>query len=306
MKNLHYESYDEWIKNFALNLDDIWNDSSAGKLTNSDYNAAIVIGRGPSLKKNNHLELLANSDFKGCIVCTDGSLPDVLEAGVTPAKFPNFFVVSIEPYSRIKKFYEHDVVKKFGSKINGIFPTISSPEVIRAAKEAGIKINWMHLLFDLNEGKKSFNYISALMTRSKKHIQGLPAIQTGGNAGTSAWFISWKILKCKVVALIGINHGWEIDDDWEKIVSHGFENPNIDLSQKNSSLKKFIKKIYNPEFESFCYLDPIYQFYSDIFKDFIRKSPDWLKTVNATEGGSIFGDRISCMKFSEFLKSYSE
>ena len=58
------DSYDEWVKNFALNLPDIWNDSSAAKLKptmiNVDFKttkSAIVIGRGPSLKKNKHLEL---------------------------------------------------------------------------------------------------------------------------------------------------------------------------------------------------------------------------------------------------------
>ena len=25
MKKIHYESYDQWINNFALNLDKIWN-----------------------------------------------------------------------------------------------------------------------------------------------------------------------------------------------------------------------------------------------------------------------------------------
>lgn len=306
MKNLHYDSYDDWVKNFALNLSDIWNNPSAANLCNLNSNTALVIGRGPSLKKNNHLDILAKSDFDGCIVCTDGSLPTVLESGVTPEKFPKFFVVSIEPYSRIKKFYENELVKKYGKKINGIFPTIASPEVIQIVKDAGIKIHWMHLLFDLNEGKKSFNYISALMTRAKNHKSGLPGIQTGGNAGTSAWFISWKILKCKNVGLIGINHGWELDDDWEKIISHGFENTEIDFSKEKTSLEKYVKKLYNPEFDSYCYLDPIYQFYRDLLRDFIRKSPKWVKTINATEGGSIFGERISCMKFSDFLNLCSK
>jgi hypothetical protein len=35
----------------------------------------------------------------------------------------------------------------------------------------------MHSLFDYNEGKKSFNQISALMVRAKNHSKGLPQWQ---------------------------------------------------------------------------------------------------------------------------------
>ena len=66
MKTLHNESYSEWVKNFAINLPQIWNESSAHELIpkNKNFhlenNSAIVIGRGPSLKLHNHLEILAN------------------------------------------------------------------------------------------------------------------------------------------------------------------------------------------------------------------------------------------------------
>ena len=56
------------------------------------------------------------------------------------------------------------------------------------------------------------------MVRAKNHVNGLPAIQTGGNVGTSSWFISWQILKCATVALIGINHSWEETDPIELIM----------------------------------------------------------------------------------------
>jgi hypothetical protein len=65
----NYAYYDVWIKNFSLNLENIWDEPSAKILqpnddSDLDSETAIVIGRGPSLKKNKHLELLANSNFK--------------------------------------------------------------------------------------------------------------------------------------------------------------------------------------------------------------------------------------------------
>ncbi len=309
MKNIHYQSYDDWIKNFALNLDNIWNGHSAKELSISadsqNERSALVIGRGPSLKKQRHLELLVNSNYRGNIVCTDGGLITALEAGITPDKFPKFHVVTIEPYSRVEKLYKSPIVEKYGSKIKAILPTIASPTVVECIKNSGIEIFWLHLLFDYNEGKKSFNYISSHITRAKNHLNGLPAIQTGGNAGTASWFIAWQILKCSTVGLIGINHGWDEDDPWEKIISHGFENAEKPIDKDEPALNNLIQKIYNPEFECYCYLDPIYQFYSAILKEFIYRSPSWVNTINATEGGSIFGERIKCMTLQNFIENYS-
>jgi hypothetical protein len=310
VKRIHYQYYDEWIQNFALNLDNIWNEHSAKDLASlpsnlkNKQNSAIVIGKGPSVDKNKHLELLAESNYKGNIICCDGKLKDALTKGVTPDKFPNFFVVTIDPYDWTKQNYENKIINEFGSKINGIFTTISNPLTVQQARSTGIKIHWMHSLFDLNEGKKSFNYISSIMTRSKKQTRGLPAIQTGGNVGTSSWFVAWKILKCSIVSLIGINHGWEEDDPFDKIVKHGRNDVSFDIKEDSDEFKKLFPKIFNSELNKFCILDPLFQFYSNALKEFILRSPDWVNTINSTEGGSIFGERIQQMPFVEFLKYY--
>lgn len=312
MKKTQYENFDEWVTNFALNLPYIWNEKSARDLDPSidqnykkENHSAIVIGRGPSINKHKHLKLLAESNYQGTIVCCDGKLIDALNAGVTPDKFPKYFVTTIDPYPAIRKHYDNHIVDTYGSKIKGIFTVLTNHDTVERARQAGIQIHWLHSLFDYNEGKKSFNKISALMIRVKNHLNGLPAIQTGGNVGTSSWFISWQILKCATVALIGINHGWEEDDSWETILSHG---NNIEISKNldrnNPTFNKLFKKILNPDFNSYCILDPLFQFYSEALKEFISRSPSWITTINATEGGSIFGERVRSMKFSNFLHDY--
>ena len=309
MEKIQCASYDDWVKNFALNLSNIWNESSAAELTPTNnktkLKSAIVIGRGPSVKKNGHLEMLAKSNFNGAIVCCDGALITTLKAGVTPEKFPNFYVVSIDPYSPAMKFYDDKIVDKYGDKIKGIFSIIVKPTTVENARKSGIKIHWLHSLFDYEEGKKSFNQTSALMVRAKNHPDGLPAIQTGGNVGTSSWFIAWRILKCSTVALIGINHGWNEDDPWEKIISHGSNFVKTDVvDRKSATFQKLFKKTHNPDFNCNCIVDPLFQFYSSALKEFIVRSPEWLTTINATEGGSIFGDRITGMPFNTFLEKY--
>jgi len=313
IKKKQYESFNEWTTNFALNLPNIWNEKSAKELNpeiqenvEKEKNSAIVIGRGPSINKYEHLKLLAESNYQGSIVCCDGKLADTLNAGVTPDKFSKFYVLTIDPYASIKKHYENEIVKSYGSKIKGIFTVITNPEVVEKARQTGIQIHWLHALFDYNEGQKSFNNLSALMIRAKNNEHRLPAIQTGGNVGTSAWFISWQILKCSRVALIGINHGWEEEDSWETIIHHNNKAEISEGVDRNSNaFQKLYRKVYNPDFDCNCILDPLFQFYSEALKEFIARSPEWVTTINATEGGSIFGERIKSMKFGNFLEKYS-
>ncbi len=222
---------------------------------------------------------------------------------MTPERFPNFYVVTIDPYPLVKKFYDDKIVDQYGDRIKGIFSTIVKPTTIEKARSAGIKIHWLHSLFDYEEGKKSFNQISALMVRIKNHPDGLPAIQIGGNVGTSSWFVSWRILKCPTIALIGINHGWNEDDSWEKITTHGYNIKQIEIDKESFMAQKLFPKIYNPDFKCYSILDPIFQYYRDAFIEFISRSPSWVNTINATEGGCIFGNRIKCQTFSEFLNT---
>ncbi len=308
MQQIHLEnSYEQWVKNFGLNLVNIWKESSVKNLSLDQDNAvknrsAIVIGAGPSLHEQNHLKLLAKSNFKGSIICTDRILVPALKAGITPKKFPKFYVLTIDAAEKIKKFYDDDIVKKYGRKINGLFTIVTDPKTVQIARKNGIRIHWMHALFDYSEGKKSFNQISSLIIRSKNPKHRLPGIQTGGNVGTSAWFIGWQILKCKTICLVGINHSWDKNDEWEKMAGHC--NIPLNIDKKSHLFKKLFPVVYNPEFDSECILDPIFQYYSNALKDFISRAPSYVKTINSTEGGCIFGRQITCMTFQKLLQKY--
>ena len=315
MKDVFYnpnskKSFNLVIKNFALNLQDIWAGNSAKDLTPVNTNQvnkpSIVIGRGPSLKKNEHLKILADSNFDGNIVCCDKVLKLALDEGVTPDKFPNFYVATIDPGKDFDTCYDHKIIDEYGQKIKGIFSTVIHPKAVSRIKKNGISFFWLHSLLDYNEGEKSFNSISALMTRSKKHVNGLPAIQTGGNVGTSAWFMGWKILRSNIVSLIGIDHGWLPDDSFEKIVTHGNTSKLIGIKKDDEIYRKFFPTVHNPDFDCDCTLDPIFDYYRTALIEFIQRSPPEIQTINSTEGGSIFGKRVHSMKFSEFLLSHTK
>ena len=237
-KNASNSWYKQWVRNFAINLPHIWKDPSAielAKTRNSD-SSALVIGRGPSIVKHNHLELLAKSDFKGAIICADGNLLNVLEAGITPDKF-NLFVVTIDAQENQKKCYEHELIKKFGNGIKCIFSTTAHPQAYLAAKNAGLQVYWIHTLFDFEEGKKSFNQIQGIMSRAQNNEKKIPAIQTGANVGTSSWVIGWSILKCNHIGLIGLDLGYDDTDNQEVYID---DAPEVFTSK--STIKKIIDK----------------------------------------------------------------
>lgn len=309
VKNAYGQYFNEWINNFSLNLNEIWNGNSARDLTPKiipDESSAIVIGRGPSIQKFNHLDLLAKSDFQGSIICTDGALISALKQGVTPDKFKNFFVVSIDSHDYISKYYDHDLILKYGNKIKCILSSTISPSTYQKAKNNKMEIYWLHTLFDYDKGKSSFNHISAIMVRSKNHKNGLPAIQTGGNVGTSCWVLGWSILKCSNIALIGIDHGFPKGTGLEEIgTAHPSCKTALNLDQNSKIFQKAFPTIYNPDFDCYCIQDPIFQYYSNALKEFIPKAAKYVKTINATEGGAIFGEGILSLSFKEFLRTYN-
>ena len=72
-----------------------------------------------------------------------------------------------------------------------------------------------------------------------------------------------------------------------------------------SKVGKFYRKVFNKDLGTESLLDPVFNFYRAAFLDLVVRTPRWIKTVNATEGGSLFGKRIKNMKFVDFLNTYN-
>ena len=98
-----------------------------------------------------------------------------------------------------------------------------------------------------------------------------------------------------------------MDDQANKMYSYisKMDIPYLFINRNNYTyVKKLYPKIFNPDFQTYCNLDPIFNYYRNALIEFISRSPKYVKTINATEGGSIYGDRITSMKFSQFLSKY--
>jgi hypothetical protein len=306
------EMLDLWMYNFSRNIPDILNGNSIQKLNNfhnnntsnskhNSKNSSIVIGGGPSIKEKNHLQKLADSDYRGSIVCTDRMLVPCLENGITPKKFPNFHVLTMDPYEITVKFYNHKIIEEYSDGISAIMSTCTIHETIELCKNNGLEIYWFHPLIDDYRKISSINKLMNMMTKSDKNPKGYPGLQTGGNVGCFSWIFSWAILGCSPIGLIGLNMGYpgntplEKTQHYDQILNH-FDGDETKVGQR-------YRKIFNKDLNEEALLDPVFDFYREAFLDLIVRTPQWVKTINATEGGSLFGNRIQNIKFSEFLES---
>ena len=304
---------DLWMYNFARNIPDFLNGNNVKQLSgfknvklsiknHRPKNSAVVIGGGPSVEKNNHLKILSNSNYNGAIVCTDRMLIPCLKNGITPKKFPKFYVLSIEPKDVTVKLYDNKIIKKYSKGISAVLSTCIKHEVVELCKKNGLKIFWFHPLIDDFRKLESVNKIMNMMSKSDKNPKGFPGMQTGGNVGVFSWIFSWAILGCSPVGLIGLNMGVDGNTPIEK--TQHYDQVLNHFDNDKSKVSKRYRKIFNEDLETESLLDPVFDFYREAFLDLIVRTPRWTKTINATEGGSLFGKRIKNMRFVDFLNAY--
>ena len=305
---------DLWMYNFARNVSDIldgnsvrlqsvFKNNSKSMKNHKPNNSAIVIGGGSSVYEKNHLETLANSNYKGAILCTDRMLVPCLKNGITPEKFPQFFVLTMDPYQITIKFYNDKIIKKHSKGISAIMSTCTIHETIEICKNYGLNMFWFHPLIDDFRKQGSINKIMNMMSKSDKNPDGFSGLQTGGNIGCFSWIFSWAILGCSPVGLIGLNMGVDGDTPLEK--TQHYDQVLNHFDNDKSKVGKFYRKVFNEDLGTESLLDPVFDFYREAFLDLVVRVPRWTKTVNATEGGSLFGTGITNMRFVDFLNTYN-
>jgi hypothetical protein len=137
------------------------------------------------------------------------------------------------------------------------------------------------------------------MSKSDKNPNGFPGLQTGGNVGSFSWIFSWAVLGCSPISLIGLNMGVDAKTPLEQ-TQHYSQVLNHYNGDETKVHQKY-RKIFNPDINTESILDPVFDFYREALLDLVIRAPEWVNTINSTEGGSLFGERIQNLKFSEFL-----
>ena len=293
-----------WCENFGLNLPYIRGGKAINDLEGvGKGKAAIVIGAGPSLKKNKHLEMLAENDFDGYIFVCDGILREALKAGVTPEKFPEYYCGTVDGNRElIWRHYDDPLVDKYGKGIKGLFTSMAAPNARERAEKAGIEIYWYNPWFDDWRKNESFTRLSGMMTKTEDKPKGIGCIRSGGNVGNSLWSVAFSVFNSGKICLIGMDTGYldgtpiEETPYYRTILQSAGGDVNV--------AAKYFRRIYNPYFKCYCLVDFVFDSYRKVWLELASKVPKEYITLNCSEGGSLFSDYIKCMRFADFLNHY--
>jgi hypothetical protein len=308
-------------KNVLYNLKYLSKGKSIKELKKSkgSFKNAIVVGAGPSLRRNNQIKVLKKYAKKFIIISCDGSLFYLLSNKIIPD-----LVVTLDPHEtrivrwfgdkkltkkKIKKddyFSRQDIEKKFNNelqsnkKIVKLFDkysdklkvatcTSSSKQVVNRLVKSKAKIFWWNPFLDDTNKKKS-------LTKKIYNMNKLPIINTGGNVGSAAWMMADSLFNCKKIGLIGMDFSYYLDTPLESTQYYDalekvFEKKNVNY---------FFSKVYNSRMKKYFYSDHAYLWYKKCMLEMINNTKS--ETTNCTGGGILFGKSINWTPLNEFCK----
>lgn len=277
--------------------------------------SCLVIGAGPSLKRNQSIRKISKSDYDGIIVAVDGALAACLREGLRVD-----YVVSLDTHpDRIVRWFgdpllstrrEDDyfrrqdldpdlngsetekneetikLVNKHGWKIRALLSTSVAPEVAARCIEAGMQPCWWTPIYDDPRQPGS-------VTREAYNLTLAPCIATGGNVGSAAWVLAHSVLGKQHVGMVGMDFGYAPGTPYER-------------TQYYHEMKALLGDRYEEGYipcEDGWYTDPTYFWYKKCFLEMAALAP--CKTYNCTDGGILSGDGIECTRLNTFLRRFS-
>ena len=283
-----------------------------------DADQAIVIAAGPSAKRHDPAAQVKRSDYRGAVISTESAVYQCLRHGLVPD-----LIVSVDPHPmRIVRWFgdphlseevlagddyfrrqdldpsfaneiSHnqevlELMNRYGRDLRIALATSASQDVVERVHEIGMQVFWWNPMLDDPDDKES-------LTRTLCKENGLPAMNAGGNVGTSCWMLAHAVLGKKQVALTGMDFAYYPDTPYEQTQ---YYREALALVGPERLPDLFIK-LYNPHLRTWYYTDPAYYWYRQAFLELAADAD--CETVNCTEGGILFGDPIQVMPLQQFL-----
>lgn len=259
--NLDYIAADQYHNNFSE-----WIQSKDGRIP--DF---IIVGAGPSLTINHHLEMLAKSHFNGTIILTDRTLVAALKAGITPDKFDVFVNTLDDKQEILERFYMHDIVKKWIGRLKFLCAININHNLTQFLDIHDAKIFWYHPMRDWKNGEISFDRIYRMML-SAKGCPPIPLISDGGNVGTCSWMLAHLVFGAKRVILTGMDLTIRGDRKYEL--------------EESDNIKK---------------QESQFSYYRHAFYHALKHYSDSVETINCTQGGALSGPDLKSIKLEDYL-----
>ena len=291
------------------------------RVTVEQPHAAIVVSGGPSLHRTDTAARIKELDFRGIIIAVDGTLFYCLRHGIVP-----HYVVTVDPHeTRIVRwfgdpdlatrlgqddYYERQdydpaftqdalrrneevrqAVDRSGPQVRALIASCSAANVVDRCQQSGMQMFWWNpLMDDYDEGTS--------VTAELHRLNGLPALLTGGNVGTTAWVMAHSVLGASHVALTGMDLAYYPDTPLRN--TQYFYELRDALGGDEGLAGRGYATIHNPDLGASFYTDPIYYWYRQTFLELATQAP--CRTYNCTGGGILFGEGITTTDLQGFLQ----
>lgn len=283
-----------WLENLRLNFVRDTEIPDIREIGNSvkPGTAGLVIGAGPSLLANKHLNMLHDSAFynehRGVIISTAHSLKDCLDAGVVPN-----YMTLVDSDQKLMEFIDHDIVDEHSKDITGIFSANVHPSVIKQWK--GDALFFLPIIPD-----ETIPNVQATVAGLFPSITEMDGV---GNCGSFSWSVM-RYIGCNPIALIGMDLSFKPDLPVKDTIYYK------QLRSLCSSDEEMIKEWYRFHTHSFfgtnCYTDYVYDSFctGSVEKFKAYKENFGIITQNCTEGGIIDDPAIENMWFKDWLAKW--
>lgn len=316
-----------WMRNLAENLHEIrtWRARDLRDLVPEEPvdRKCVIVGRGPSLYKKKHLEMIRDSriyqEDELVVVACDGILKDCLEAGVVPD-----YVTTVDGSDKVIKWYEgldpEDLLRRNQSeaekwwgagpdcpegktyvtpaRTRAVISSQANPGVAKAIHKAKMPLYWFQPASDrITEDPRGITLNLTLLTCSEKRPNGILVLDCGGQVGTMSWSFSWQVLKHKDVCLVGMDCGYPKDMPYDDTYYWEQNLKRIGAFTLSVTMEFFTNPFTGEEY----YMDQVFRGYREAFMDLAIRKPQWLRLCNASSGTLFYPPYVESVHLSEWL-----
>ena len=283
-----------WLENLRLNYVKDIEIPDIRKIKDSVNQGmtGLVIGAGPSLLANDHLNMLHDSVFykehKGVIITTAHGLKDCLEADVVPD-----YMTLVDSDQKLLKFIDHDIVDEHSENITGIFSAMVHPDVINRWK--GDKLFFLPII-----PEETIPNVQATIAGIFPNITEMDGM---ANCGSFSWNVM-RYIGCNPIALIGMDLAFKPDFPVKDTIY--YKKLRAMCSSDDEMLMEWYRFHTHSFFGTNCYTDFVYDsFCKGSVGVFKACKQQWgLITQNCTEGGVIDDPDVENMWFKDWLAKW--
>jgi len=274
----------QWMRNMAVNMPEILKGKDIKDLPKHLNESCLVIGAGPSVKRFRQLDVLAQSNWKGIIICADKQLIPLLKRGVKPLA-----VCTVDGEAIIKKFYDDPVVDRYKDDVKAVFSAVTvHPEVV---KRCPFEKYWFVPLWDSPLKVTSLTRTFHLMTQ--KSMMG-----AYGNSGACAWAIA-HFIGANPIGLIGVDYAYYTDDIRKTTY---FESLKVLSGGDMEKLLGFYKR--TKTWAGYEVVTDIYWLtYLQMFLPALNKAK--VTTYNLSPLSIITNEKVKGMRLEKFLEKFN-